>query len=173
MRCRAHGCSFTVYPAGFVPYVRRALTPQAPASLQDVAAQAAAGTAWARSAPGGTDRWWSTQVRLLRGLRATLIGLDGSQRHTVAIAVELPLHQVEALHHARGYRAIGSTLKDILTGLTFDKLLLAGFLTGRWGAPYRWQSAPPRLVPLVPEHLRHAAKGSTNSELRPPPANDA
>lgn len=179
-RCHAHDVSFTIYPEGFVPYARRPLKAEAEAasteaeaastSFEVVAEEAAAGKAWPRQADGGSRRWWSTQQRLLGRLRSVLTGDgDAATRHTIAIAVGVPLALPEQVHRAKGYRARGQALTEVLAALSLDRLLLAGFLAGCWGPAFRWQQVPPRLVPLVPQHLRHFAKGTTNSGPRPPP----
>jgi hypothetical protein len=176
-RCHAHGLFFAIYPPGFVPYSRRPLleAPGAPAtetpSFASVAREAADGVAWTRAAVGGTDRWWTTQTRLLRRLAWAVGGLAGSSRDLVAVAIGLPLRLLARVAEAAGFRARGRTLIDVLDALgdDLDRLLLAGALAGCWGAPWRWQRAPPRLVPVVPAHLVDLAKRSTTSGPRAPP----
>lgn len=169
-RCHAHGASFSVYPPGFVPYARRALLdtpgPPAPAvSFAAVATEAATGTAWDRVAEHGSARWWSTQWRLLRRFRHALGAFEAGLHEMVALALGLPLHLLSAVKGAVGYRARGRALMSVLEALDqdLDRLLLAGALAGCWGSPWRWQRAPPRLVPLVPAHLDRA-KASTTLE---------
>jgi len=172
-RCHAHGASFSVYPPGFVPYARRALlctpvplVPDVP-SFAAVAAEAANGTAWDRAAEDGSSRWWSTQGRLLRRFRQALGAFEAGLHEVVALALGLPLHLLSAVKGAVGYRARGRALVSVLEALgqDLDRLLLAGALAGCWGSPWRWQPAPPRLVPLVPAHLDRA-KASTTLEHR-------
>lgn len=152
-RCYAHDVSFSVYPEGFVPYARRSLKtePSADApSFEEVAQEAAAGDAWPRQHEGGSERWWSTQLRLLGRLLAVLLGDgDASSRHAIAVALAMPLALTEQVHQAKGYRARGQALVDAMAGLTLDHLLLAGFLAGCWGPAFRWQQEPPRLVSVV------------------------
>lgn len=172
-RCHAHGASFSVYPPGFIPYARRALldsppvtsVPEAP-SFAAVAAEAANGTAWDRAAKHGSSRWWSTQWRVLHRLRQALGAFEAGLHEVVALALGLPLHLLSAVTGAVGYRARGQALQAVLTALggDLDRLLLAGALAGCWGSPWRWQRAPPRLVPLVPAHLDRA-KAPTTLEL--------
>ncbi len=172
-RCHAHGLCFSVYPAGFVPYARRALldgSASAPSYAQ-AAEDAAAGVAWPRSASGGSDRWWTTQRRLLRRL-CEVLGADGTTlRDRAAIALGLPLRLLADVAGTVGYRARGRAVVAVLDALgdDLDRLLLAGALTGAWGRPWRWQRSPPRLVPLVPAHLGDAAIPSTTSKRRIPP----
>lgn len=176
-RCHAHGLSFSIYPPGFVPYSRRALfgVPGAPAteapSFASVAREAAEGVAWVRAAAGGTDRWWTTQTRLLRRLGEALGGFACSARDLVSVAVGLPLGLLARVANAVGFRSRGRALTDVLETLDgdLDRLLLAGALAGCWGAPWRWQRSPPRLVPLVPPYLVDLAKRSTTSGPRAPP----
>lgn len=176
-RCHAHGLSFAIYPLGFVPYSRRPLldAPGAPTtespSFASVAREAASGVAWTRAAPGGTDRWWTTQTRLLLRLVQAFGGLAGSTRDVVAVALGLPLRVLARVAEATGFRARGRAVTDVLEALggDLDRLLLAGALAGCWGAPWRWHDGPPRLVPVVPAHLVDFAKRSTTSGPRAPP----
>lgn len=171
--CHAHGRSFGVYPPGFVPYARRPLldTPGAAMSFAAVAQEAAGGAAWARVAPGGTDRWWTTQKRLLRRLGQAIGGFAGSARDVVSVALGLPLHLLARVAEGVGFRALGRAVTDVIAAFNgdLDLLLLAGALAGAWGTPWRWHAGPARLAPLVPAHLADLAKRSTTSGPRAPP----
>ena len=169
-RCHAHDFSFTIYPPGFVPFSRRvlidgpgisALSSGAP-SFASAARDAAVGVAWCRASAGGSARWWATQGRLLRRLCWAVGALAGSARDLVAVAVGLPLHLLVRVAQAVGFRARGRALGDVLDafGAELDRVLLAGFLSGCWGAPWRWQTAPSRLVPLVPAGLTRLSTSS-------------
>ncbi len=172
-RCHAHGLCFSVYPAGFVPYARRPLLEASGAdfSYADAALDAAAGIAWPRSASGGSDRWWTTQRRLLRRLCEVFGAAGIAGRDRVAVALGLPLRLLAHVAAAVGYRARGQAVVAVLDmlGDDLERLLLAGALTGSWGRPWRWRRAPPRLEPLVPAHLTAPTIPSTTSErmLRP------
>lgn len=171
-RCHAHGLYFAVYPPGFVPYARRPLldTANETASYAAVARDAAAGVAWRRAPEGGRTRWWSTQRRILRRLGEAL-GAFTPARDVIALTIGLPLRVLARIAGAVGYRARGLALVAGIEALGGDpdRLLLAGALAGTWGAPWRWQSSPARLVPLVPDHLTDPAIVSTNSRRRFPP----
>ena len=178
-RCHVHGLSFTIYPPGFVPYARRPLldaslvvssATEAP-SFASVAGEAAIGVAWCRASAGGSPRWWPTQTRLLRRLGWAVGAFAGTARDMVAVAVGLPLRLLAAVTDAVGFRARGRALTDVLEALggDLDRLLLAGALAGCWGTPWRWQSAPARLVPVVPANLDDFTKRSTTSGPRAPP----
>ena len=179
-RCHAHGLSFSIYPPGFVPYARRPLVDapgvasssatEAP-SFASVAREAASGVAWARESAGGSPRWWPTQTRLLLRLGWAVGAYAGPARDLVAVAVGLPLRLLARVADAVGFRARGRALTDVLEALgsDLDRLLLAGALAGCWGAPWRWQPAPPRLIPIVPADLVDPAKRSTTSGPRAPP----
>lgn len=181
-RCRAHDAAFTAYPPGFVPYARRALlttldggttAANDAVALADVARDAAGGTAWPRSAPGGSSRWWPTQTRLLDRLGSIFGAFEGQfVQEAISLALHLPLHLLAHLTTASGYRSRGAALLAVLEHLQgdLDRLLLAGAMAGVWGAPWRWESSPPRLRPLVPPHLRDLSKRSTTSGPRAPPS---
>jgi len=152
LRCHVHGHSFTAYPPGFVPYARRPLV-DGPAqhdapSLVDVVDEAAEGKMWDREAEGGTDRWWSTQIRLLTRVER-LFGLERPQwRQAVALTLALPLADLEAASRARGVRARSQALQRLLKGLNQEELVRTGALTGCWGRPWRWDRRRQALVAL-------------------------
>ena len=172
-RCLTHDIAFTVYPPGFVPFARRTLLSGEPAtgpSFSEVAADAAAGDAWPRTAPGGSERWWPTQIRLVERLfHAVGGGADHRDREAIAVATGASLTLLTAAQRADGFRARGQAALDILDALRtepLEKLLLMGFLTGAWGPAFRWQAGPPRLVAVVSDDLR---RRSTSSGPRGPP----
>lgn len=170
-RCHAHDVAFTVYPPGFVPYARRSLLPMpgvvssAP-SFVDVAHEAASGNAWPRKS--ASERRWSTQTRLLARASAFFGTFQEKLSEIISLSLRLPLHLLPQLAAASGYRSRGAALVAVFQRLDLDQFLIAGALAGIWGAPYRWQSEPPRLVPLLP--LQDRSKASTNSGPRGPPA---
>jgi hypothetical protein len=173
-RCLTHDIAFTVYPPGFVPYARRSLLGGAltsTPSFREVAADAAAGLAWQRAAPGGTDRWWPTQNRLLERLfHAVGGGGDHRDREAIAVATGVSLTLLTGAQRANGYRSRGRAALQIIDALGPDPLeglLLAGFLTAVWGPAFRWQTAPERLIAIVPDDL---LRRSTSSGPRGPPS---
>lgn len=173
-RCLTHDIAFTVYPPGFVPYARRTLlggVPTSARSFHEVAADAAAGLAWQRAAPGGTDRWWPTQNRLLERLFRAVAGCgDHRDREAIAVATGASLTLLTAAQRADGYRSRGRAALQIIDALgpdPLERLLLAGFLTAAWGPAFRWQAAPERLIAIVPDDL---LRRSTSSGPRGPPS---
>ena len=170
-RCIAHDIAFTVYPPGFFPYSRRSLTPVetvacSEPSFVEVAQDAASGNAWPRS--GASQRKWSTLTRLLSRF-ATIFGISNPKiQELVALSLHLPLHLLAQLRAAAGYRDRGAAILAVIQHLDLDQLLLAGAISGIWGPPFRWQTAPARLVSLLP--LPSRSKASTNSVPRGPPA---
>lgn len=168
--CHAHDLYFSVYPPGFVPYARRPLVDTAggPTSFDAVAREAAAGVAWPRQGAG--PRWWNTQRRLLRRLSEAL-GAFTDARDAIALAVGLPLRVLAQVADAVGFQARGRACVAALGALggDLDRLLLAGAVAGTWGAPWRWQPAPARLVPLVPDHLVESIASTNSRHGLPPP----
>lgn len=102
MNCRAHGCAFTLYPPGHVPYGRKAIAPVAsdgalvrPAlslsvapsaevwrgTIFEGAMDAADEKAWGREVDGGVGVWWGghDQWRSTQGehidVAAALLGI--------------------------------------------------------------------------------------------------
>lgn len=164
--CRTHGCGFTLYPAGFAPYLRQPVTQVAPDggpvpgsgdgdeftdTLFEAAVDAKAGRAWARATEtedAPPERWWGTQGRHLR-FAARLVGVAHDLADAVreAIAAALSVSALVLREHsvARGYRAIGEAVCDVLGRLRGGprrawQLLVCGHLVGRWGAPWRWDA---------------------------------
>lgn len=176
-RCHVHDVAFTAYPPGFVPYARRSLLDGGPVgaapSFESVARDAANGIPWSRSAAGGSDRWWSTQGRILdRAARATGIGPAIDARDAIAVVTGLPLSLLAQGGRAAGYRQRGAAVGAVLTALGTDpleRLLLAGALAGCWGLPWQWDRESLRLRCLVPPDLRRSRIPSTTSGPRGPP----
>lgn len=120
-------------------------------TLFDAALDGADHKPWHRDCPGGTDRWWPNQGRLV--CRAhVLLGLD--QTITSRLAQEIaaalcvpPMLLREcrrAFHEAPGYHSRGKAVRDVLRAMPrgrarLDRLLAAGHLAGLWGRPYRWR----------------------------------
>lgn len=115
------------------------------------AQDAAAGVPWHRDRldrPG--EPGWSTQQRWLdHGARQLGLGADlvEATRERVALALDVPclvlIEASRALAGARGYRARGAVVAEVLTGLPVrrslpDDLLGCGYRTGLWGRPGRW-----------------------------------
>lgn len=176
-KCRAHDVAFTVYPPGFVPYARRPLLSQGAddgdPSVEDIVRDAANGIAWAREAPGGTDRWWSLQCRTL-GRAVKITGLDTSSdvRDAIAIGIGVPLSLLAQGSRAVGYRQRGAAVLAVIGALgeaPLERLLRAGALADCWGTPWRWDRSPPRLRCLALHSWRDTRKPSTNLEPRAPP----
>lgn len=171
-RCLTHDIAFTVYPPGFVPYARRTLLggePSTAPSFREVVADAAAGQAWRRAAPGGCDRWWSTQIRVVERLFHA-VGGRPDHHEAIAVATGASLTLLMGVQRAGGYRSRGRAALQIIDALGHDpleRLLLAGFLTAAWGPAFRWQTAPERLVAIVPNDL---LRRSTSSGPRDSPS---
>lgn len=175
MKCRPHRVHFTIYPPGHVPYGRVPLVQLAPDGSElgddgDIASRfadtyfeagpdAARGDAWARECPGGTDRWWSTQLRRLRracrvtgvepelppGLRerlAEVLDVDGAVLAAAVAGIEAD----------GGYRARGRAVVSVLGALgptwpTWWRLAEAGWLAGVWRRPVYASRGTPALLP--------------------------
>jgi hypothetical protein len=171
-RCLTHDIAFTVYPPGFVPYARRTLLggePSTAPSFREVAADAAAGQAWPRAAPGGSDRWWSTQIRVVERLFHA-VGGRPDHHEAIAVAIGASLTLLTAAHRDAGFRSRGQAALDVVEMLgtePLEKVLLAGFLTSAWGPAFHWQTEPPRLVAIVPDDL---LRRSTSSGPRDSPS---
>lgn len=167
-RCYTHGCSFTLYPPAFGPYLRAPvlqLAPDGTAPLPEKRApqglEAFEGTlfqaaldgerrqAWARNSRAGVpDRWWSTQGRQLDlALRLLGIARDLGARLRERIASVLSLDQLflrdqsraeKAGYHGRA-NAICAVLRRLERGATAAlRLLFSGRLIGHWGTPRNW-----------------------------------
>lgn len=176
-RCHVHDVAFSAYPPGFVPYARRTLlteaSPGGAPSVEDVARDASNGIAWSRTSAGGSDRWWSTQGRILdQTVEAAGLGTSSDVRDAVAVATGLPVSLLAQGAQAGGYRQRGTAVLAVIAGLganPLERLLLAGALADCWGVPWRWDREPPRLRCLVPPELRTSPIRSTTSGRRVPP----
>jgi hypothetical protein len=171
-RCHRHGISFTVYPPAYVPYGRVAVTPVdlegRRIEAEPGAPVAVAGTSWEAVADAAAGRRWPeaggvvgsrrTQGRRL-ALSAWLFGVlsDARLRERVSPIVRMP---ALALHDAaRSYpeltrwraraKLVLHLLRRCLTGGPPDVLLAAGYVTGLWGRPSRWDPGGKRLRSLV------------------------
>lgn len=171
-RCHRHGISFTVYPPGYVPYGRVAVTamdlegrrveaePGAPVAVAgtvwEAVADAAAGRRWLET--GGTPGSRRTQGRRL-GLCAWLFGLlsETRVRERIATVLTIPaltLHEAAQSHSGlERWRDRAKLVLHLfgrwLTGGPPDVLLAAGYVTGLWGRPSRWDPGGRRLRSLV------------------------
>lgn len=171
-RCHRHGISFTVYPPAYVPYGRAAVTPVdlegRRVEAEPGAPVAVADTLWEAALDAAADRRWPetdgtvgsrrTQGRRL-GLGAWLFGLlsEARLRERVAAVMTIP---ALALHEAtRSYAGL-TRWRDraklmlhllgrcLASGLP-EMLLAAGYVTGLWGRPSRWDPGGKRLRSLV------------------------
>lgn len=197
LRCRVHGCAFTLYPPGHVPWGRRSLvhvdlhgetvrrsTEEWRGTPFEASADAARGTAWDRASECGSESWWSTQGRWI-GFSLDLIGLAAAQgtdlRHRIADALNVAtldlLAKVRAIGENPGFRARGKAVVAVLEGIPVKgllrRLLVAGHLAGCWGPPMWWDIQRRSLVRLVfPDSgtdPHPAADRSTISGHGPPP----
>ena len=173
-RCLTHQLGFTLYPPGHVPYGRVAVAPVAldgsaivgvakgaqglASTLFAAALDAADGTLWARQCPGGTDRWWSSQIRHIDaatricGVVANDLAADQQQQMAAALQVEaLLLRQgASAIGVAPGYRSRGAAVVAVLDRMAegtclLKRVLCAGELAGLWGPPHAWDAPAQRL----------------------------
>jgi hypothetical protein len=166
LACATHGCRFTLYPCGHVPYGREAVAPVGldGAALTSAAAQepagrwrqtrfdavldAAQGKAWPRSGPGPC---WTTQLSRLDEL-AALLGLAADSPpglgEKLARLLDLPrLSLIDAsreLALADGYRERGSCLVATLERATscqcvLERVLACGALAGLWRPVHWWR----------------------------------
>jgi hypothetical protein len=171
VECQTHGIAFTVYPLGHVPYGRAAVVPVDlegqllraaegagawEQTIMGAAQDAAEGRPWPRvggvpSSPAGS---WRTQGRRITQV-AEILGLTGAQASPLVgpLGVSALGHResIEAFGEATGYRSRGAAvclLVGELEGASWpqlDLILSAGVAAGRWGKPWRWDSASGRL----------------------------
>jgi hypothetical protein len=191
-RCRAHRRAFTLYPPAYAPYARVAIAPAAPdagvpaeqyaprtdafhGTLFAAAIDAAKGLAWPREHVGGDQRWWHTQQRQL-DMALDVLGLqpgaNENLRHSIAETLAIDALTLVELSIALqgptiGYRARGRAVTAVLdrlapASLLADRLLEAGHLAGRWGAPHRF-------VPGSSVLLRCPFRTAGMPRARPPP----
>jgi hypothetical protein len=163
VRCVTHGRSFTVYPPGHVPYGRVAFVAVAPdgatiqdrpatgsaafaGTLFDAALDAAAGKAWPREEPGGSERWWGTQERRFwRGALLTGVApsLTAGLLPELASLLDIDLLALTGWPAPTGYKSLGQAVCRVLDALApgpclVDRLGAAGALVGLWGEPLRF-----------------------------------
>lgn len=160
VRCYVHNRSFTVYPPGFTPFVRRGLVPRqkrCETTFFEAALDAADGERWSDS--GGQGGWWTTQWRHIARLGELLgLGADGRVGERAAQALEVDLHlHIEAREAfgTGGFRRRGRAVVQVLeatrlvAGDVLRRLLRAGFETGFCGRSF-WADPLWGLWPVVP-----------------------
>jgi hypothetical protein len=171
-RCHSHGISFTVYPPAFVPYGRAAVegvdlegrcigvepgtSVAVTGTTWEAVADAAAGQRWAEAGDGKGSR--RTQGRRLT-LGASLLGLlaDARARERVATVLKMPalmLHEAARRHAGlEGWRERAEVVLHLfgqcLASGRSNLLLAAGYVTGLWGRPSRWDPGGRRLRSLI------------------------
>jgi hypothetical protein len=167
-RCHTHGCSFTLYPPAFGPYLRApviGLSPDGTApvtkardrggleefegTLFQAALDGAQRKAWARHSRAGVpERWWNTQGRHL-ALAQRLLGISSAigARLRERIAAVLSIDHLFLRDQSRtakdGYHARAKAVCAVLRRLKRRasaalRLLFSGRLIGHWALPYRW-----------------------------------
>jgi len=144
VRCRTHGCAFTLYPPGYAPYRRQSVLRVSydgssifrepgrtvergdfDGTLFESALDARDGVAWARESGSAIldvpERYWAGQGRHLR-LAARITGVASalSERMRVLISMVLSVDCLGLKEGARaaGYRAIGKAICSVLAKLT-------------------------------------------------------
>jgi len=160
-RCDEHGCSFTLYPPGWVPYGRRPLCEVSPegysvrsqsreGTLFAAAEDAAAGLLWPRSGAQTDQAVQRTQGRHLECASLLLAvhgGLDERIREAMAPVLGVPLlalHEASRSYaeartwHARGHCLMGVLRKVGAQGQRPALWSRAGHTAGLWGRPSRW-----------------------------------
>ena len=152
LKCATHGCGFTLYPGGHVPYGREAVAPvgldgkalRVPSSSTAAAMEepsvlwrqtryaaafdAALGKAWSRDGPGP---YWTTQLQRLKEL-AALLGLEPAAPSAVgeklALLLDVPrlslLDDAGRLAGAVDFQARGVILVDSLERASTGRCLL-------------------------------------------------
>jgi len=143
LRCRTHGCAFTLYPPGYAPYRRQSVLTLSydgssifrepgrnverddfDGTLFESALDARDGVAWARESGsvvlGVPQRYWAGQGRHLQlAARITGVARDLSERMRVLISMVLSVDCLGLKDgaRARGYRAIGKAICSVLAKL--------------------------------------------------------
>jgi hypothetical protein len=153
--CKTHGHSFTIYPPGYAPYLRRPVLDVVPdgtsggaagaaASLFEAARDAAAGRSWRPSGAGRTTGRWRTQQRHVE-LAVKLFGLDAkapdARREQISHHLAVPLLDlVPAPPQKAGLQSRGRRVMELFarlprtTGLP-KQLLRCGVAAGLWPEP--------------------------------------
>ena len=174
-RCHRHQVTFTVYPPGYVPYGRTAVTPVDLQGRRVEVAEVESGlpiavtnTLWKAVVDAATGRRWSETgctagSRRTQGRRlvtaSVLFGLRSEARvrervATVLGVATLTLHETAGRYSApggwrdRAQMLLGLLERCVATGLP-QVLLAAGYLTGLWGRPSRWDPGGGCLRALV------------------------
>lgn len=162
VRCTTHGCSFTLYPPGSVPYGRQAVVIQSPCGHRPSGAartpgqtiadlfegtlfqsglDAATGQAWYRDCPGGTERWWPNQTRTLSKL-LRLLGVDPSmteaERERLSRILEVDLLFLiecgDRVASRPGYRHRGKAIRSVLERVIESPCILERLLLSGYQA---------------------------------------
>lgn len=154
-QCGTHGHSFTIYPPGFAPYLRRPVVGVTPdgsgvcsdgvrSSLFEGAQDAADGEAWRPSGPAYTTGRWRTQQRHIQ-LGVQLLGLDAeapdATREQIAHHLAVPLLDLaRAPPQNAGFRVRGRRVMEVFARLQRTmslpkQLLRCGSAAGLWPAP--------------------------------------
>jgi hypothetical protein len=170
LKCNTHDEHFTLYPPGYAPYQRVPVARLAPDGtwIRDESGNAPRGLKafektvfhaaldarehrpWARkSHDQNPERWWSTQGRHLEvalwltGLATSLA--DGVRRQISEILGVTEFLLKEARKESSGYRAKGQGVCQILRKVRGGRacglrLLLCGYVVGKWGRPWSWNT---------------------------------
>ena len=169
MHCKTHRRYFTLYPAGHIPYGRKAIAPVASDGTElreegevagaysetvfGAAYDASQGTVWPRESGGPEKRCWPSMCRRLSAAVLWLgvsPELDEKQQEKRAADLDvdlLPLLEgAKAVGAAPGYRSRGAAVVKVLEELReglplLERLLRAGHAAGLFGEP---------LVPVRP-----------------------
>ena len=168
MRCRTHGCAFTLYPPGYAPYRRQPVMSVAPdgaefccetdkdreetrfdETLFEGALDAKRGRSWMKSPSRHLPKRPSgTRSRHLH-VAARIVGLasDLSDRVRLSIATMLSVSTMQLREGSRvtSHRRLGKAIWAVLARLRGGarcalKLLVCGHLVGRWGEPLHWDA---------------------------------
>ncbi len=180
MECRTHGVAFTLYPPGHVPYGRCPVAPvdlqgrplctadehgrEATLSWEQTLFGAALDGAHRKAWPRRNglpeqQGCWRTQGRRIRQL-GQIVGLvdagDNPMLGPLGVSA-LGLREARAAYaQAKGYkdrgRAVGTIAMELQRAScdVLDLVLAAGFASGRWGHPLRWDARQGQLRPVVP-----------------------
>lgn len=169
MQCREHGCAFTLYPCGYVPYARVAVAPVDEeghlltgakpwaGTVFGAALEAADGVEWHRDSPADDPRRRRTQGRHVEQAER-LLGLRGLHTDDELAALASALGITALLLRDLGeagpeLRSRGAAVAAALAAIplgpgVLDAILRAGTRANLWGVAVRWQ--PPRRRYLFP-----------------------
>jgi len=153
--CKTHGHSFTIYPPGYAPYLRRPVLRVNPdgvaedgdgvtRSLFAAARDAADGLSWRLPGAAYTTGRWRTQQRHLE-MGVKLLGLDAeapnATREKISHHLAVPLLDLSPAPPQRaGFRSRGRRVMEVFARLPRTiglpkQLLRCGFAAGLWSAP--------------------------------------